>query len=115
MISHLDWRIGQILDKLKEKNLYDNTIIVFAGDNGLAVGQHGLMGKQNCYEHSIRVPLILCGPGIPKGQKSESYVYLMDLFPTLCSLTLNDRKPKYRPKSGETQNTKSRTLSSAAF
>ena len=87
MISHLDWRIGQILDKLKEKNQYDNTIIIFAGDNGLAVGQHGLMGKQNCYEHSIRVPLILCGPGIPKNQRSESYVYLLDLFPTLCSLT----------------------------
>ena len=87
MISHLDWRIGQIIDKLKEKKQYDNTIIVFTGDNGLAVGQHGLMGKQNCYEHSIRVPLILCGPGIPRGQKSESYVYLMDLFPTLCSLT----------------------------
>ena len=87
MISHLDWRIGQILDKLKEKGLYDDTIIVFAGDNGLAVGQHGLMGKQNCYEHSIRVPLILCGPGIPRDCRSDSYVYLLDLFPTLCSLT----------------------------
>ena len=87
MISHLDWRIGQLIEKLKKKGQYENTIIVFAGDNGLSVGQHGLMGKQNGYEHSIRVPLILCGPGIPKNKTSDSYVYLLDIFPTLCHLT----------------------------
>jgi arylsulfatase A-like enzyme len=87
MISHLDYKVGQIIDKLKEKNLYDNTIIVFAADNGLAVGRHGLMGKQNCYDHSIRVPLIMAGPGIPKNAKCDNFVYLLDVFPTLCSLT----------------------------
>ena len=86
MISHLDWRIGQLIEKLKEIGAYENTIIVFAGDNGLSIGQHGLMGKQNCYEHSIRVPLIMCGPGIPQGQRSDSFVYLLDIFPTLCNL-----------------------------
>lgn len=86
MISHLDWRIGQVLDCLRERGMYENTIIVFSGDNGLAIGQHGLMGKQNCYDHSIRVPLILAGPGIPRGQVRDGYLYLLDVFPTLCTL-----------------------------
>ncbi|MCI5801015.1 MAG: sulfatase-like hydrolase/transferase [Oscillospiraceae bacterium] len=87
MISHLDWRIGQVVETLKKKGVYENTILVFSGDNGLSIGQHGLMGKQNCYDHSLRVPLILAGPGIPRGETREGYVYLMDIFPTLCDLT----------------------------
>lgn len=84
MISHADEQIGHVISKLKETGEYDNTIIIFAGDNGLAVGQHGLMGKQNLYEHSIRVPLIFRGPGIPAGVKTDSLCYLLDVFPTLC-------------------------------
>ena len=86
MISHLDNEFGRVLEILDEQRLTDNTIIVFAGDNGLAVGQHGLMGKQNCYEHSVHVPLIFAGPGIPVGNQSDAYVYLFDIFPTLCDL-----------------------------
>ena len=86
MITHLDAQIGRILAALKETGHADNTIIVFAGDNGLAVGQHGLMGKQNLYDHSIRVPLIIAGPGIPKGRRTDALYYLLDLFPTLCDL-----------------------------
>jgi len=71
---------------LEAKGMMDNTIIVFAADNGLAVGQHGLMGKQNCYEHSIRVPLIFAGPGLPEDVSTEALVYLFDIFPTLCNL-----------------------------
>ncbi len=87
MISHLDHELGRVLAALDEQGLSENTLIVFAGDNGLAVGQHGLMGKQNCYEHSVRVPLIFAGPGVPQGQRSEAYAYLLDIFPTLCELT----------------------------
>ena len=86
MITHLDHQIGRILDALEETGYADNTIIVFAGDNGLAVGQHGLMGKQNLYDHSIRVPLIITGPGIPEDKKTDALCYLLDLFPTLCDL-----------------------------
>lgn len=86
MISHVDYRIGQILDALREKGMLEDTIIVFTGDNGLAVGQHGLMGKQNIYEHSVGVPLVLCGPGIPKNERREQLVYLLDIYPTLCDL-----------------------------
>ena len=87
MISHLDHEFGRVLDALDQRGLTDNTLIVLAGDNGLAVGQHGLMGKQNCYEHSVRVPLIFAGPGVPEGRRSEAYVYLFDIFATLCELT----------------------------
>ena len=86
MISHVDWCIGHILDALREKKMLENTIIVFTGDNGLAVGQHGLMGKQNIYEHSVGVPLVMCGPGIPKGETNDHFVYLLDIYPTLCEL-----------------------------
>ena len=86
IISHLDEQIGRILTTIEETGHADNTIIVFAGDNGLAVGQHGLMGKQNLYDHSVRVPLVMSGPGISQGLKSESFCYLLDIFPTLCDL-----------------------------
>ncbi|MBP1041463.1 sulfatase-like hydrolase/transferase [Vagococcus sp. BWB3-3] len=86
MISHLDDAIGKIIATLKAEKLYEETIIIFCGDNGIAIGQHGLMGKQNLYDHSIRVPLIMAGPGLPKGEKRQQYVYLMDIFPTICEL-----------------------------
>ncbi len=87
MISHLDHEFGRLIAVLRERGELDNTIIVFAGDNGLAVGRHGLMGKQNLYDHSVRVPLVLAGPGIPEGRQSDNLVYLLDIFPTLCELS----------------------------
>ena len=87
MVTHLDEQIGRIVDALKKKGLYENTIIVFAADNGLAVGQHGLLGKQNLYEHSLRVPLIFIGKDFEAGKKEERFTYLLDVFPTLCELT----------------------------
>ncbi len=86
MISHLDAHIGRVLETLEATGRADDTIIVFAGDNGLAVGQHGLMGKQNMYDHSIRVPLVITGPGVPEGERSDALCYLLDLFPTLCEM-----------------------------
>ncbi len=85
LISHMDARIGEMIGLLKAKGLYENTIIVYAADNGLAIGSHGLLGKQNLYEHSTKVPMIIAGPGIPEDQVSEAFVYLFDLFPTLAA------------------------------
>ncbi|MFQ6130624.1 MAG: sulfatase-like hydrolase/transferase [Armatimonadota bacterium] len=87
MITHMDEHIGHVLAALHQTGRADDTIVVFAGDNGLAVGQHGLLGKQNLYEHSVRVPLVVCGPGIPEGRRSRALVYLYDIFPTICELT----------------------------
>ena len=87
IITHLDAQIGRVLRMLNETGLDKNTIIVFAGDNGLALGRHGLMGKQNLYEHSVHVPFIINGPNIPEGKKIDEFCYLLDIFPTLCELT----------------------------
>ena len=86
LISHVDERVGDLIETLKEQGLYDNTIIVYAADNGLAVGSHGLLGKQSLYEHSMKVPLIISGPGVPSDKVSEALVYLYDVFPTLAGL-----------------------------
>jgi len=86
MITHLDAQIGRVQAALDAKGMTDDTIIVFAGDNGLALGQHGLLGKQSNYDHSVRVPLVFAGPGVPAGAKSDAFAYLLDIFPTLCEL-----------------------------
>jgi arylsulfatase A-like enzyme len=87
MMTHLDEQVGNVINALKAKGIYDNTIIVFAGDNGLALGQHGLMGKQNVYEHSIKTPLIMVGKGIKAGKINKDFTYTFDIFPTLCGLS----------------------------
>jgi arylsulfatase A-like enzyme len=86
LITHLDNQVGELIATLKANGLYENTIIVYAADNGLAIGSHGLLGKQNLYEHSTKVPMIITGPGIPKAQLSDALVYLYDLYPTLADL-----------------------------
>ena len=86
MISHLDAEMGRVIDALRSTGELDNTIIVFAGDNGLALGQHGLMGKQSTYEHSVHVPLLMAGPGIASGARREALCYLLDIYPTLCDM-----------------------------
>ena len=86
MISHLDHELGRVLDTLEQTVQADNTIVVFAGDNGLAVGQHGLMGKQSLYDHSVRVPLVFAGPGVPENERRDQLCYLIDIYPTLCEL-----------------------------
>lgn len=87
MITHLDAQVGRILGALDETGAAEETLVIFAADNGLAVGQHGLVGKQSCYEHSVRVPLVFAGPGVPQGLRTEARAYLFDVFPTLCDLT----------------------------
>jgi arylsulfatase A-like enzyme len=85
-ISHLDEQIGRILEVLRSTGLDKNTLVVFAGDNGLALGSHGLMGKQNLYEHSVGVPLIISGPGVPANRRADAFCYLLDVYPTLAEL-----------------------------
>jgi arylsulfatase A-like enzyme len=86
LITHLDSQIAKIIQTLKETGQYDNTIIVYAADNGLAVGSHGLLGKQNLYEHSTKIPLIIKGPGVPKNKEFDAFAYIHDLYPTLAEL-----------------------------
>lgn len=86
VITGLDENIGRLMQALKDRKLYDETLIVYSSDHGLALGSHGLMGKQSLYEHSMKAPLIFAGPGVPKG-KTNAFAYLLDIFPTVCDLT----------------------------
>ncbi len=86
IISHMDEQIGRILEALKETGKAENTYIIFTADHGLAVGHHGLMGKQNLFEHSMRVPFFIIGPGIPEGETIDERIYLQDAMATSLEL-----------------------------
>ncbi|MEP6593085.1 MAG: sulfatase-like hydrolase/transferase, partial [Acidobacteriota bacterium] len=79
-VSYLDMLVGQVLDALEASPWAGNTIVVFAADSGVARGSHGLNGKQNLYEHSIRVPLVIAGPGIPRDRRTAAMTYLFDVL-----------------------------------
>lgn len=82
----IDIQIGRVLDKLAAMGELENTYVVYTADHGMSIGRHGLMGKQNLYQHTWRVPLIAAGPGIPGGRRAEGNVYLLDLLATFCDL-----------------------------
>ena len=84
--EYIDQQIGRVLDKLKAMGELNNTYIVYTSDHGMAIGRHGLQGKQNLYEHTWRVPFIVKGPGIVPGSRAQGNVYLLDTLATLCSL-----------------------------
>lgn len=92
--THLDDQLKDILEALERNGQMDNTYIIYTSDHGLAVGEHGLMGKQSTYDHSIRVPLMVVGPDIPKGKKVEADVYLQDVMATALDLG-GVEKPDY--------------------
>jgi arylsulfatase A-like enzyme len=86
VISHLDEQVGRILATLRATGQDQNTIVIFTSDHGLALGSHGLMGKQNMYEHTIGVPFVMAGPGVPRNRRIGAQIYLRDIFPTVCDL-----------------------------
>lgn len=86
IVSHMDAQVGRILDRLATSPDGGNTVICFTADHGLGCGEHGLLGKQNMYDHSVRVPFILAGPGIPKGKVLDAPIYLQDVMPTFLEL-----------------------------
>ncbi|MFI3268445.1 MAG: sulfatase-like hydrolase/transferase [Rikenellaceae bacterium] len=86
LITHLDTQIGIILDKLEETGQADNTYIIFTADHGLAIGDHGFIGKQNLYDPSIRVPLFISGPGIKAGTEIDDMIYIQDAMATTLDI-----------------------------
>ena len=86
IITHMDTQIGRILDALDRSGKADSTYIFFSADNGLACGRHGLMGKQNMFDHSVRIPLVVAGPGVPQDRRIDGAVYLQDIMPTTLEL-----------------------------
>ena len=86
IITHMDEQIGRILEALEATGKADNTYIFFTADHGLAVGDHGFIGKQNMYDSSLRVPLLLAGPGSKPGTTAAAPVYLQDVMATSLDL-----------------------------
>ncbi|MFI3303053.1 MAG: sulfatase-like hydrolase/transferase [Rikenellaceae bacterium] len=84
--ENVDIQIGKVLAKLEAMGELDNTYIVYTADHGIAIGRHGLQGKQNLYEHTWGVPMVVKGPGIKAGTRVQGNVFLYDLFPTFCDL-----------------------------
>ena len=85
--ENIDIQIGKVLSKLEALGELDNTYIFYTADHGMAIGRHGLQGKQNLYQHTWRVPFIVRGPGIKPGSRVEGNIYLLDVLATLCDLT----------------------------
>ena len=85
--ENIDIQIGRVLKKLEQMGELDNTYIVYTADHGMAIGRHGLQGKQNLYQHTWRVPYIVKGPGVAAGTRSTGNVYLLDSLATICDLT----------------------------
>lgn len=84
VISHLDAQVGRILNELQEQQELANTIVIFVSDHGLAMGSHGLRGKQNMYEHTVNVPLLIAGPKVARDRICDAQIYLRDLYSTVC-------------------------------
>lgn len=82
IISHMDAQVGRILEALEKSGKRNDTYVFFTADNGLAIGAHGLFGKQNMFEHSMKIPLIVTGPNLPKGHRIDTPVYMQDIMPT---------------------------------
>jgi len=85
--ENIDLQIGRVLDQLQAMGELENTYVFYTSDHGIAIGRHGLQGKQNLYEHTWRVPMIVKGPGIKPGTRVEGNIYLLDILATLCDLT----------------------------
>ncbi|GAB5407058.1 MAG: sulfatase-like hydrolase/transferase [Aureliella sp.] len=94
LITHMDAQIGKILAELKRRGLDENTYIVMTADHGLACGQHGLLGKQSMYEHSMKAPLLVVGPGIASGKRIDTPVYVQDFAATALDVA-GVEKPEY--------------------
>jgi arylsulfatase A-like enzyme len=83
LVQQIDYEVGQILDALEKKGILDNTYIVLASDHGDYLGDHGFIGKATFFESSIRIPMVLMGPGIDKNQTVNEMVELTDITSTI--------------------------------
>jgi len=86
-VSYADALVGRILDRLGELGLTDDTLVILWGDHGWHLGEHAVWGKHTLFEESLRSPLIIAYPGLPRaGEATDSMVETLDVFPTLCEL-----------------------------
>ncbi|WP_218017725.1 sulfatase-like hydrolase/transferase [Formosa haliotis] len=84
--ENIDIQLGKVLKRLEEIGELENTYIIYTSDHGIAIGRHGLMGKQNLYEHTWRVPFIIKGPGLEANKTKSGNIYLSDVLPSVLDL-----------------------------
>ena len=82
-VSYLDSNIGKVIAALEAAGLRDNTLIIYTTDHGENLGARRLWGKNNMYEESAAIPMIVAGPGVPEGRFSTTPVTLIDIGPTV--------------------------------
>jgi len=99
IITHLDEQIGRVLDAIEKSPEADHTYIFFTADHGLSVGNHGLVGKQNLFDHSVRVPFIAVGPRFAADKRIDAAIYLQDVAPTTLELAGAPVPPEIQFKS----------------
>jgi choline-sulfatase len=91
LATHMDEQIGRIFEALEKSGMEDNTYIIFTADHGLSVGSHGLVGKQSMYDHSMKVPFFISGPGIKKGSEFKMPIYLQDSMATALEIAKSEK------------------------
>ncbi len=83
----LDESVGRVIDHLDQSGLAENTFVLYLGDNGFLLGEHGLIDKRNAYEESMRIPMLAYAPGfVEPGSTIESLVRNIDIAPTVLEL-----------------------------
>ena len=93
-ITYVDAQVGKVLNALENSEYADNTIVYLWSDHGYHLGEKGLFKKVTLWDSSTRVPMIIAGPGLPKGQVSDRVVRLLDIYPTLLDLCGLPENPK---------------------
>ncbi|HUE76293.1 MAG TPA: sulfatase-like hydrolase/transferase, partial [Chloroflexota bacterium] len=86
LVKQIDHEVGQIIDALRDQNLLDNTVIIFASDHGDYLGDHNLIGKGHFYESSFHVPMIACGPSVERATVRDDLVTLTDVTATILRI-----------------------------
>ena len=93
-VTYMDALIGDLIDGLNEMGLRDNTTIILWSDHGFFLGEHGFWCKHSTFYEAVKIPFIISSPGYVKGQTTDSFTELVDVYPTLCELT-GIKPPKY--------------------
>ncbi|MGD8239744.1 MAG: sulfatase-like hydrolase/transferase [Armatimonadota bacterium] len=112
-----DYYVGQFVGTLERRGMLDNTVIMYTADHGEMMGDHGLFHKSVYYEAALKVPLIVCGPGIAARGDSDALVEMFDLAPTALELAKAEPLPDIAARSlmpvlrGETETHREHQLS----
>jgi choline-sulfatase len=90
MITYIDDKVGRILDTLRRTQLDHDTVVIFAADHGEMIGERGMWFKQNFFEWSVRIPLLISHPRTLVHRRVRKHVSLLDLAPTLLEIASPD-------------------------